>query len=245
MNNETQIPVSDCSGLVDLEGPPASAWSPTMFINDQLGWDELLQDIPEQPSSLETERIEGRLIKTPCQCFSLALQTIKKLDRYHNLDAHAVDSVLGVTQEAVKICRHFYDCVASCHHSNILLHVTILQLLDTHYASIGSWLMSTAEAKDQKLDVEVGIGAFHLKARLHSIVGRAILSSEIMGTANCAMKLFELFRVYAFESSMEELKCQRDLLQSLTTSLYQSANDMSFLGCTPDPLPSSLTADSS
>ena len=237
MNTETQTSISTRSGEVDFEEPAPSTWSPTFFAQDQFRWDELLQDVPdEQFNAADLDRTGRQPISTPCKCFRSALQTIKRLDEcQNNFDTTSIDSTLIAAQEAVQTCRRFCDCDASCYRSNTLLHVTILQLLNTLYASIGSWLVSTAERSHVKQDVQVSIGTFKSKASLHSTVGRAILSSEISEAMSCTVSLSRLLRVRSMESSTEELKCLEDVLSALAASLYQKANELFQSNCLPEP----------
>ncbi|KAI9925796.1 hypothetical protein ASPWEDRAFT_42470 [Aspergillus wentii DTO 134E9] len=196
----------DTLNTLDIEG-----WPSSLFPND-LGWDQLLKDIP-----IETDLTTP---SKPCKCFPLAIQIIEQLDHYEkDHTTKTGDTALGIAREAVQSCGHFAGCASSiCHRRNGMLFIAIFQQLDAHYTGVSRRLLSKGGDGDVEVEVEVGIGSFHVKTGLSSAIGKAIVTTEMMSAASCALQLSRMF-----SSDEEGVKCQRELLVSVSTSLYQCA----------------------
>ncbi|KZF21987.1 hypothetical protein L228DRAFT_261231 [Xylona heveae TC161] len=222
LNTTSQTPLS---GQSDFDETSTDFWPPALLPDDQFGWDQFLKEYDGPSRAANTQADHYYHVKKPCKCFKLALQNIEKLDQcQRSLDAKAIDHALGVAKEAVQACNQFSNCMSSCHHSQVLLYIAILQQLDSHYSLLNKCLMSTAESEGQNPDAEVSIGSFQAKLCLRSMVGKAILTSEMMGAASCALKLSKVFQAYASEGSAES-KCQQELQFALATSLRQGATE--------------------
>ena len=164
----------------------------------------------------------------PCKCFEAALENVQQLTRYiTDPDSYGIDSHFHVGSQAIKVCELFLNCKTLCHHTHLLLYITVMQQIETHYCSLANRL-KIACANSHIFDMGLRIGSFEIKAAgLNWDVSKAILAAERMTAAGCALRMGELVDNLVQEQGCEkhELKCQKNILSSIANSFCREITD--------------------
>ena len=161
-------------------------------------------------------------------CSTTVLGIIDKFCRFEeNPNAHTIDGLFQMTQQAVKAAENFCGCVLSCRKAHLLLYIITIHQVDTCYSHLEKRL-SVAGSSTRNGKVELSVGDFKLHTNMNTGIGRLILSSEMERAANCALRLVNILQTEESDDLRglsDEVQCQQRILQSLSSSLGRNIKD--------------------